>query len=110
MEAWRREERFLRAAGRRFRRSERGRKSRPSPFGMTDEKGAAGTENYGVMAMTRRGLPEPPTILRGAAQRQRQVHHTRAAGLELSDQMVQQFRSKERLVGRESSSRCSPAH
>src|SRR5260370_4848663 len=67
MEAWRREERFLRAAGRRFRRSESGRKSRPAPFGMTDEKGAAGTENYGVMAMTRSGLPEPPTILRGAA-------------------------------------------
>src|SRR5260370_29268899 len=67
MEVGRREERLLTSAGRRFRRSESGRKSRPAAFGMTDEKGAAGTENYGVMAMTRRGLPEPPTILRGAA-------------------------------------------
>jgi len=37
-----RAERFLTSAGRPFHRSERGRKSRPAPFGMTEGVGANG--------------------------------------------------------------------
>jgi hypothetical protein len=42
----RREERFLTSAGRRFRRSESGRKSRPAPFEMTSE---VPTSIYGLL-------------------------------------------------------------
>jgi hypothetical protein len=55
----------------------RKKKRRLAPFEMTEEekaqeeaaglKAAATKGNYGVRARTRRGLPEPLTILRGAA-------------------------------------------
>jgi hypothetical protein len=55
----------------------RKKKRRLAPFEMKEEektqeeaaglKAAATKDNYGLMARTRRGLPEPLTILRGAA-------------------------------------------
>src|SRR5258708_14278656 len=54
------EERFLTSAGRRIRRSESGRRSRPAPFGMT-----------GWVGLRRRGRTESPPLHRTSIERRR---------------------------------------